>query len=73
MKTDQTVLSSLFQRAGIPATMTTAEAAVALNRKPQTLNKWAFTKRGPVQPIRINGRLAWPLDQIVALLNGGAN
>lgn len=66
-------LSNLLERAGIPATLTTAEAAAVLNRKPQTLNKWAFTKTGPVQPIRVNGRLAWPADQIAALLTGGAN
>ena len=61
----------LLQRAGIPATLTTAEAAAALNRKPQTLNKWAFTGQGPVQPVRINGRLAWPADKIAAILAGG--
>ena len=63
-------LINVMQRAGIPATLTTAEAAAALNRKPQTLNKWAFTHSGPVQPIRIHGRLAWPRDQIAALLEG---
>jgi hypothetical protein len=56
----------------IPETLTTAKAAAALNRKPQTLNKWAFNGTGPVQPVRINGRLAWPADAIAALLNGGA-
>jgi hypothetical protein len=61
----------LTQPAHIPATLTTAEAAAALNRKPTTLNKWAFTKTGPLQPIRINGRLAWPANAIAALLDGG--
>lgn len=69
MQPDQPSDAAL-QRPGIPATLTTAEAAKALNRKPRTLNKWATTKRGPVQPVRINGRLAWPLDQITALLKG---
>jgi hypothetical protein len=59
------------EQAAFRATLTTAEAAAALNRKPQTLNKWAFTKTGPVQPVRINRRLAWPTEAIVALLNGG--
>ena len=59
--------------AEIPATLTTAQAAAALNRKPLTLNRWAFQKTGPVQPIRIHGRLAWPADQIAALLTGGAS
>lgn len=71
MTPSQDLLRALLQRGGLPATLTTAEAAAALNRKPQTLNKWAFTNNGPVQPIRINGRLAWPCDQIAALLNGG--
>lgn len=70
MKSNPTLLGALLQRGDIPATLTTAEAAAALNRKPQTLNKWAFMKNGPVQPLRINGRLAWPRDQIAALLNG---
>lgn len=51
--------------------VTTAEAAKALNRAPQTLRKWACLENGPIRPIRINGRLAWPLDEIVRLLNGG--
>lgn len=51
-------------------TMTTAQAAAALNRKPLTLNRWAWTNTGPVQPLRIHGRLAWPSDEIAALLNG---
>lgn len=54
-------------------TVTTAQAAKALNRAPQTLYKWACLEDGPIRPIRINGRLAWPLDEIAALLNGGAN
>jgi hypothetical protein len=51
--------------------MTTAEAAAALNRKPTTLTKWAWAGTGPIKPIRIYGRLAWPSDEIAALLNGG--
>lgn len=58
------------QGATVRATMTTAEAALALNRKPKTLNKWAFTNSGPLQPIRINRRLAWPTEAVAALLNG---
>jgi Helix-turn-helix domain len=57
----------------LPLAATTAEAAKALNRSPQTLRKWACLENGPIRPIRINGRLAWPLDKIAALLNGGAN
>jgi hypothetical protein len=57
--------------AAVRAMMTTVQAAAALNRKPRTLNKWAFTKTGPVQPIRVHGRLLWPSDEIAALTQGG--
>lgn len=70
MTTNQ-ILGNRMERAGIPATLTTAEAAAALNRKPQTLRKWAFQNRGAVQPVRINGRLAWPAAAIADLLRGG--
>jgi hypothetical protein len=53
--------------------VTTAVAAKALNRAPQTLRKWACLENGPIRPIRINGRLAWPVDELARLLNGGAN
>ena len=52
-------------------TVNTTQAAKALNRAPQTLRKWASLENGPIRPIRIHGRLAWPLDEIAALLNGG--
>ncbi|MCO4879557.1 helix-turn-helix domain-containing protein [Paraburkholderia caribensis] len=54
---------------GIEATLTTDEAAAAINRKPQTLRKWACLENGPIRPIRINGRLAWKVADIQALLN----
>jgi hypothetical protein len=57
----------------VRSAVTTAVAAKALNRKPQTLRTWACTGTGPLHPVRIHGRLAWPVDQIAALLNGGAN
>lgn len=52
--------------------LTTEEAAHVLNRKPQTLRKWAAFENGPIRPIRINGRLGWLVPQIKVLLNGGA-
>jgi hypothetical protein len=67
-----TVAHHSSEQSHLPAMLTTAQAAVALNRKPATLNKWAFTNSGPLQPVRINRRLAWPADAIAALLNGGA-
>lgn len=54
-------------------TVKTEVAAKALNRAPQTLRKWACLENGPIRPVRINGRLAWPVDEIAALLKGGAN
>jgi hypothetical protein len=54
-------------------TLSTIDAAKALNRAPQTLRKWACLENGPIRPIRINGRLAWPVDELALLLNGGAN
>jgi hypothetical protein len=43
--------------------LTTEEAAVLLNRKPQTLRQWACKQNGPIQPRRIGNRLHWsPAD-----------
>jgi len=49
---------------------TTAQAAAFLNRKAQTLRKWACLETGPIRPIRINGRLAWRVSDLQALLAG---
>jgi len=49
----------------------TNEAAFHLGRRPQTLRKWACYEDGPLRPIRIHGRLAWPVAQIKELLKGG--
>ena len=46
----------------------TREAARHLNRAQQTLRLWACQENGPVRPIRINGRLAWPVADIRRLL-----
>ncbi len=59
-----------LQHPKIPRALSTAEAAQALNRKPQTLRSWASTESGPIRPVRIHGRLAWPADQIALLLSG---
>ena len=48
----------------------TAAAAHYLNRQPQTLREWACRDHGPVRPIRVNGRLAWPVAQIRKVLGG---
>ena len=51
--------------------LSTEEAAYHLNRKEQTLRSWACFENGPIHPVRINGRLAWPVVAIRTLLNGG--
>ncbi len=49
----------------------TAQAAHYLSRQPQTLRAWACLENGPLLPVRINGRLAWPVAAIRELLEGG--
>lgn len=51
--------------------ITTPETAKAFNRKPQTVRKWACNGEGPVRPIRVNGRLLWPVADIATVLAGG--
>lgn len=53
-------------------TLPTDEAALAINRAPQTLRKWACLENGPIRPFRINGRLHWRVADIQALLSGGS-
>lgn len=50
----------------------TACAAFHLMRRPQTMRAYACLENGPIRPIRINGRLGWPVAVIRALLNGEA-
>lgn len=52
-------------------TLSTNEAAIVLNRKGQTMRKWACLENGPIRPVRINGRLAWRVADLAKLLNGG--
>lgn len=46
----------------------TDEAAAHLGRARQTLRLWACLQTGPIQPIRLNGRLMWPTSQLRRLL-----
>ena len=48
--------------------LTTAETAYYLNRRPQTLRAWACLENGPLRPVRINGRLAWPVSELRRVL-----
>lgn len=56
-------LESLTQPA-----VSTKQAAFYLNRRPQTLRWWACLENGPIQCLRVHGRLAWPVAGIKALL-----
>lgn len=49
----------------------TENAAYHLNRKEHTLRCWACHEDGPIKPVRINGRLAWPVADIKKLLAEG--
>ena len=47
----------------------TNETAAHLNRAAQTLRLWACRDgSGPIRPIRFNGRLAWKVADIKAVL-----
>lgn len=46
----------------------TEVAAFHLNRRPQTLRSWACFENGPIRPMRINGRLAWPVRELRRML-----
>ena len=46
----------------------TAAAAYYLHRQQQTLRGWACLENGPLRPIRINGRLAWPVAELRRVL-----
>ena len=46
----------------------TAAAAYYLNRRPQTLRGWACLENGPLRPVRINGRLAWNVADLMRVL-----
>jgi hypothetical protein len=46
----------------------TACAAFHLNRRPQTLRAWACNEDGPLRPVRVHGRLAWPVAELRRVL-----
>lgn len=49
-------------------TLTTAEAADLLRRQPATLQRWGREGGGPLQPVRVNGRLLWREADVRRLL-----
>lgn len=52
----------------ITPTVPTAQAAFYLNRKPQTLRIWSYKESGPIQPLKIGRRCAWPTKELRVLL-----
>jgi hypothetical protein len=54
-------------RAAVP----TDCAAFHLGRRPQTLRGWACREDGPLRPVRIHGRLAWPVAELRRVLRVG--
>ena len=73
LKHNQSQMSKTYQSLKseeLPEGLTTVKASALLNRAPQTLRKWACLEIGPIRPIRINGRLAWRVSDIQALLGG---
>lgn len=48
--------------------VTTSVMCRHLGRKEQTARIWAMRENGPLRPIRVNGRLAWPVAEIRRLL-----
>jgi len=49
-------------------TVPTEQAAYYLDRKAQTMRAWACLDNGAIRPLRINGRLAWPVKEIKKVL-----
>lgn len=72
MQPDATELRRLHERTAVEQTVDTDTAAVLINKKPQTLRRWACKGDGPIQPVRINGRLHWSLAKLRALAAGQA-
>ncbi|WP_343654542.1 helix-turn-helix domain-containing protein [Paraburkholderia caribensis] len=70
MQANQSNAQSRLAALGIEPVVTTDEAAAVINRKPQTLRKWACLENGPIRPVRINGRLAWRVADLRALIEG---
>ena len=53
-------------------TLSTAEAAYHLGHSEQTLRCWSYSDAGPLRPLRVHGRLAWPVAEIRRLLCAGS-
>ena len=67
-KTIQLTPLALETRTALP----TPEAARHLSRAQQTLRLWAMREDGPIRPLRIHGRLAWPVSELRRVLGVAA-
>jgi hypothetical protein len=65
------MVSNSLDNIKLPQVVPTSQAAQIINRRPQTLRRWACLEDGPIRPLRINGRLAWLVTDLYALLSGG--
>lgn len=50
------------------ATLSTKETAAHLGLANQTLRMWACYGSGPIQPIKVQGRLRWPVKKLALIL-----
>ena len=50
------------------ATLSTEETAAHLGLANQTLRMWACYGSGPIQPIKVQGRLRWPVKKLALIL-----
>jgi hypothetical protein len=59
-----------YKEHNLPLVLPTSIASEYINRSPQTLRKWACLDCAPlgIKPIRINGRLAWKVNDLKKLL-----
>ena len=64
MKAIQLIPLDQEKRAALP----TPEAAGHLSRAEQTMRLWACRGDGPIKPLRVHGRLLWPVTEIKRLL-----
>lgn len=56
--------------AELPVGLTTAQAAVIVNRSKKTLLNWSSCG-GPIQPMRdAHGHLCWPIDSVERFVMG---
>jgi hypothetical protein len=62
--------SALRQHFQVEETVNTPDAAAMIGKRPQTLRRWACQGSGPIQPVRINGRLHWKVRELRALAAG---